>query len=440
MPDSGASGIPVDAANTLGLALSGGGSRAAAFHRGTIQGLHDVNLLSRLSSVSSVSGGSVFAAAWMAAVWKGRDVPTFLENIGNELVEGFVARSITLNALKLVLPSYTRANLLAETFGRYLTAGMRLKDLPERPLLSINTSVMNTGQVGKFSRFGFSSTGYTVPGVGHASPTIPLPDYPVALAATASAAFPVGLPPVFLQRGKHIPEGWGGSRLASHRRLALTDGGVLENLGVQTLLKSPKFRAWNLIISDAGRREQPWNPGGFMNYVRGAVVGAFSLPTIERVMVMMNSKENRHMRLSAYSEIERTWLIESIREGVQPIGIADFLSGQTCAPRRRVLFIRLSQTLDELLTAIPRWRLRELAARANQNLPEPLPPIQQLLAGFGVDLAPSLAIHSEMGGDARIAELNRIGTHFSAMPLNDIKDLHEHARWQVHAGSALYWD
>jgi hypothetical protein len=117
-------------------------------------------------------------------------------------------------------------------------------------------------------------------------------------------------------------------------------------------------------------------------------------------MVMMNSKENRHMRLSAYSEIERTWLLESIREGVQPIGIADYLSGQTRAPRRRVLFIRLNQTLDELLAAIPRWRFLELAARANQNLPESLPPIRELLPRLGVDLAPSLAIHSEMGGDA----------------------------------------
>src|SRR6202034_3027058 len=106
-------------------------------------------------------------------------------------------------------------------------------DLPERPLLCINTSVMNTGQVGKFSRHGFSSTGIHAPGSTQSStnPTISLSDFPVALAATASAAFPVGLPPVYLNRGEHIPEGWGGPDLAKHRRFALTDGGVLENLG-----------------------------------------------------------------------------------------------------------------------------------------------------------------------------------------------------------------
>src|SRR6266699_3135732 len=279
---------------TLGLALSGGGSRAAAFHRGAVKGLAEIGLLGQIDVVSSVSGGSVFAAAWMAATWKGHDLSHFLSDIGNELARGFIARSINPRAFRLVFPSYTRANLLAETFDRTLMAGMQLKDLPGRPLLCINTSVMNTGQVGKFSRYGFSSTGIQAPGEpqGPSNPSIPLPDFPLALAATASAAFPIGLPPVYLLRGKHIPDGWGGPHLAHHRRFALTDGGVLENLGVQTLLKSKRFGTWNVIVSDAGRQEEAWEPGGVMNLLRGAILGAVSLPTVERVMTMMNSKEN----------------------------------------------------------------------------------------------------------------------------------------------------
>jgi hypothetical protein len=384
----------------------------------------------------------VFAAAWMAAMWRGRGLPQFLADIGLELSQGFIARSITPRALKLVLPSYTRANLLAETFDRALMSGMQLKDLPERPLLCMNTSVMNTGQVGKFSRHGFSSTGIQAPGETqeNSNPSIPLSSFPVALAATASAAFPIGLPPVYLLRGKHIPDGWGGPRLAHHRRFALTDGGVLENLGVQTLLKSKRFGTWNLIVSDAGRREEPWEPGGLMNSVRGAITGAVSLPTIQRVMTMMNSKENRHMRLTAYGEIERTWLIEALRGGPAHVGLDDFLSCHPSAPRRRILFIRLNQTLNELLATIPRWRLHELAARASQKLPEQLPPIKKMLQSYGIDLAATLEIHAAMGGDARIAELNRIGTHFTALSASDIEQLHEHARWQVHAVSALYWD
>ena len=384
----------------------------------------------------------MFAAAWMAARWKGHDLSTFLDDLRQELAKGFIGRSITLRALKLTLPFYTRANLLAETFDRTLIHGMQLEDLPERPLLCMNTSVMNTGQVGKFSRDGFSSTGILAPGEaqGPSNPVIALPDFPVALAATASAAFPVGLPPVYLTRGEHIPMGWGGPSLVSHHRFALTDGGVLENLGVQTLLKSRRFGAWNLIISDAGRKEEPWKPGGIVNCLRGAMMGVTCLPIIERVTVMMNAKENRHMRFSAFAELERTWLIDALRAGVGYTGAGDYLSGQPAVPRRRILFIRLGQTLRELLASIPRWRLCELAARANQTLLDPLPPIQELLRGLGIELGRALEIHAAMGGDFRIDQLNRVRTNFTALSKQDIEGLNAHACWQVHAMRALYCD
>ena len=400
------------------------------------------SLFDTLDVISSVSGGSVFASAWLAARWKGCSFDTFSKHMTEELAKGFVARSVvTPHVLKLFLPSYTRSHLLAETFDATLMHGMRLSDLPERPLLCINTSVMNTAQVGKFSLYGFSSTGLHAPGAAQAStnPTIPLPDFPVALAATASAAFPVGLPPVYLSRGEHIPEGWGGPNLAKHRRFALTDGGVLENLGVQTLLKSRRFAAWNLIISDAGRIEETWEPRGFGNHLRGAIMGMISFPVIQRVTVMMNSKENRHMRLSAFGDLERTWLVDALR-GNATAGLKDHLDRQPLAPRRRMLFVRLDQTLSELLGRIPHWRLHELAAQNGRSLPEPLPPIKELLPLLGVDLEPALETHAALGGDMRIEQLNRITTHFTALSGQDIEDLKAHARWQVHAARLLYWD
>ena len=48
----------------IGLALSGGGSRAIAFHLGCMRALHDRGLLDRVSVVSTVSGGSVIGAIW----------------------------------------------------------------------------------------------------------------------------------------------------------------------------------------------------------------------------------------------------------------------------------------------------------------------------------------------------------------------------------------
>ena len=44
---------------TIGLSLSGGGSRAVAFHLGALRALEDLNLLHEVDIVSGVSGGSV---------------------------------------------------------------------------------------------------------------------------------------------------------------------------------------------------------------------------------------------------------------------------------------------------------------------------------------------------------------------------------------------
>lgn len=49
---------------TIGLALSGGGSRAVAFHLGCLRALHKRNLLCKVSVLSAVSGGAVIAAMY----------------------------------------------------------------------------------------------------------------------------------------------------------------------------------------------------------------------------------------------------------------------------------------------------------------------------------------------------------------------------------------
>ena len=48
----------------IALALSGGGSRAIAFHLGCLRALQDRDVLGKVSVISSVSGGSVIAALY----------------------------------------------------------------------------------------------------------------------------------------------------------------------------------------------------------------------------------------------------------------------------------------------------------------------------------------------------------------------------------------
>ena len=44
--------------NKIGLALSGGGYRAAAYHIGTLRALQKLKILDKVDVISSVSGGS----------------------------------------------------------------------------------------------------------------------------------------------------------------------------------------------------------------------------------------------------------------------------------------------------------------------------------------------------------------------------------------------
>src|SRR3954447_6956667 len=52
----------VAATHKIGLALSGGGFRASLYHLGLVRFLRDAGQLSRLTHITSVSGGSIFAA------------------------------------------------------------------------------------------------------------------------------------------------------------------------------------------------------------------------------------------------------------------------------------------------------------------------------------------------------------------------------------------
>src|SRR5262245_42043837 len=48
--------------NSIGLALSGGGFRATLYHLGLVRFLRDAGILPRVSHITAVSGGSIFAA------------------------------------------------------------------------------------------------------------------------------------------------------------------------------------------------------------------------------------------------------------------------------------------------------------------------------------------------------------------------------------------
>src|SRR5712671_6438007 len=73
----------------IGLALSGGGSRAIAFHLGCLRALERLGFLDRVTVLSTVSGGSVIGAYFHAH--RG-DFASFEAKIRVLLTQGLVTR------------------------------------------------------------------------------------------------------------------------------------------------------------------------------------------------------------------------------------------------------------------------------------------------------------------------------------------------------------
>jgi hypothetical protein len=339
--------------------------------------------------------------------------------MSRELEKGFVLRSVRLRLLKTLIPglAYSRTNVIAQTFDNVFFDGKTLQDLPDEPRLCINTTVMNNGQVGKFSQLGFSTGGLHMPGANPAH-QVPMPDFPIALAVAASAAFPVGLPPLVLAR-KRFPQNleFRGS-LTGARSIVLTDGGVLENLGIQTLLKSDRFSTWNMIVSDAGTTTKMWVPGSIRNSIRSFGVWVLSGRTLDQIMLIMNDKQNRWAR----------------QQVIEQIGL------RTTLKRRNVLFVRVAQDWDRFLLGIPSYRLQELAEKAKC----PLPPkhdaaaVGRLLEQSGIDLGAAREHYKRLGGKPGADEVNAVSTNFTRLAANVLDKLAAHAAWQIHATHAVY--
>jgi len=178
------------AGRRIGLALSGGGLRAAVFHLGVLRRLAAERLLEDVTVVSTVSGGSLVTAAIVSQSdmnWPSSD--DYLESIYPELrrrltsVDLFSLKSIGWRGLiEFNLALFrSRAEVLATMLERVWGVSGRLGDLPDAPQWLINTTCIDTGKNWRFSK---REMGDWTFGRHYA------PEVPVAVAAAASAAVP----------------------------------------------------------------------------------------------------------------------------------------------------------------------------------------------------------------------------------------------------------
>ncbi|MCP5420359.1 MAG: patatin-like phospholipase family protein [Gammaproteobacteria bacterium] len=173
----------------LGLALSGGGFRAALFHIGVLAKLAELDLLRQISVISTVSGGSIIGAFYYLKVkqlLEGRRPDALAPSreayiqLMREIEREFlyaVQRNLRVRAFadrrknaRMFRARYSPTDRLAELFTEYLYgpgfgwgSDWPLKDLPivpasanvtdtgRIPSLVINATALNTGHLWQFA-------------------------------------------------------------------------------------------------------------------------------------------------------------------------------------------------------------------------------------------------------------------------------------------------
>lgn len=244
--------VTSDAESGIGLALSGGGFRAALFHIGSLQRLNEVGWLRKLSRITSVSGGSITSGLlglrWRELTFDANDIATNLQDLVFEPLRAFCSRDIDTWAIGkgALNPFKTAGDYVAESYDEHLFHGASLQKLPKKgegPRFIIYATSLQTGRSVRFSQPYMAD--YLVG-------LLDEPDVPLAVAVAASSAFPPVLAPVVLETD---PDSWRsveGARLFEdrdyRRRLYLADGGVYDNLGLEALVGN----VGTILVSDGG--------------------------------------------------------------------------------------------------------------------------------------------------------------------------------------------
>jgi NTE family protein len=250
----------------IGLALSGGGVRAAAFHAGVLHWLAEQGRLEEVKHISSVSGGSLFTGlVFHAAGYRWPTSEEYLQVVFPHIKKVLTQTSLQRDAIcRLILNPLnwkfilSPANVLADSIEKLWGIQSTLGQLPQEPLWSINGTTAENGK-----RFRFKNAKGGDYEMGYAD----FRNFGLAKAMAVSAAFPGGIGPLALEVQEYQwqkRESWNSSHppsdfLPPFTHLHLYDGGLYDNLGIEPLFdigrRTIKDSAGDIdfiIISDAG--------------------------------------------------------------------------------------------------------------------------------------------------------------------------------------------
>lgn len=287
----------------LGLALSGGGFRAALFHIGVMAQLARRQILPHVDVLSTVSGGSILGAYYVlrlerelvehGGVLDPMDYVSLMHEIEHEFLQA-VQKNIRmrtfsnpLKSLKMIRPTYSRSDRIGELLDRFFfepgltgEVGSRRSKVEMRrlgeleaerngviPHLVVNATSLNTGHAWRFTgttmgewppsnqdEWDFNRSAFFAmpPSYGEMVPE--LAAISMGKAVAASAAVPGLFQPLQVT-------------YLFEDDVQLVDGGVFDNQGIDALIDE---RCTHVILSDAGgqmqdvRRAPSWMVGSVL--------------------------------------------------------------------------------------------------------------------------------------------------------------------------------
>ncbi len=245
-------GEPDQPQQGIALSLSGGGYRAMLFHLGCLWRLNEFRYLPKLDRISSVSGGSITSGV-LAQNWTklGFDANGFAANFDQQITQPLRKMgSNTIDAPAVFEGFFEGASkAVAQHYQKYLFGDTTLQNLPDAPRFVFNATSLQTGVLWRFSKpfMGDYKVGLI------RNPTVPL-----ARAVAASSAFPPVLSPAIFDLDPasfdpNIKCEEPFNTLPFRSKAVLCDGGVYDNLGLETTWKNYT----EILVSDGGVKITP---------------------------------------------------------------------------------------------------------------------------------------------------------------------------------------
>jgi predicted acylesterase/phospholipase RssA len=277
---------------SIGLAMSGGGFRASAFHLGALDYLEHLGRLSSVRVLSTVSGGTFTGARFTLSLVRRQKFEDFFRIFYGELrdVDLVAAGLDELGRRASKVPSGRRdlivalAEVYSETFfahegGAWTFAEILDAELPIETVV-FNATEFRTGIAFRFQR---SPKGK----IGNGNIEVPRDAaglIRVADIVAASSCFPGGFEPLAFPQDFGWPDGKVPAALAAEpfaNPVPLMDGGVYDNQGTESLLLADRREGCELgqvIISDVDPKSDDLFP--FPSQEGVGLLGGLSLRTV----------------------------------------------------------------------------------------------------------------------------------------------------------------